>query len=145
MNNHSHNKPMTIKDRCHHGDCEESAKWGISSSVKKANPDGTPLTLFACDSHEEALTSMMRAMGTRYMLFPIESKPYITDYYEAKVQESSIPADEPYENELREMSILARVAVNLVIVTVGIIVSPAILVYFGGKWALGWRPEPGDE
>ena len=145
MNNHSHNKSMTIKDRCHHGDCEEPAKWGISSSVKKANPDGTPLTLFACDDHEEALTSMMRAMGTRYMLFPIDSKPHITAHYGDKVQESSKLADAPYENELREMSILARVAVNLVIVTVGVIISPAILIYFGGKWALGWRPGSGDE
>ena len=127
---------MTSQTRCFYSGCAADPKWGVSSSVTHKNHDGSPLTLYACDGHEGTLTSQMRDAGTKYTLFPVGG-PHMV-----------LPCDciEPTPEEVFEISMrsyhpILRFAINGVCVVVALVVGPFILLYYGGKWALGWRPK----
>jgi hypothetical protein len=121
---------MTSQPGCYHGNCRIPPKWGISSSVRLRNPDGSPLTLFACDDHYGDLTTDLRAAGTRYSIFPIGG-PHVV----------SLPtAEEEIEDKLKNSSLLSRIALNSAVAVAAIVVAPFLLAYYGGRWLLGWRP-----
>jgi len=128
---------MTSQRTCFYSGCSKVPKWGISSSVERKDQDGAPLTLFACDEHEGGLTAHMRQAGTRYSLFPVGGPHMIA------------PADLAPENahtaqlehQASKLSGARRLAFNLVCIAVTIVITPFLLLYLGGKWMFGWRPE----
>jgi len=36
---------------------------------------------------------------------------------------------------------MRRLTINLICAIVGIVIAPFLLLYLGGKWMFGWRPE----
>lgn len=137
---------MTSRRECYYSNCNTAPKWGVSSSVQTKNPDGTPLTLYACDEHYDPLTTKMREAGTRYSLFPINGPHMVIpsgcgcDDHESE----RAKADQVYEDELARMPWPARVLVNVAVAGVVLLIGPFMLLYFGGRWLLGWRPRKAD-
>ena len=97
------------------------------------NPDGSPLYLFACDEHEQMLTADMRRAGTKYSLFPVIGPPTVSPPCECS-------AEETYERELKKMPVGLQHLVNAATIGVMVVIAPPLLLYYGGKWLMGWRP-----
>ena len=127
---------MTSQTKCFYSGCTASPKWGISSSVKHKNPDGSPLTLYACDGHEGTLTAQMRDAGTKYTLFPVGG-PHMVPPRDCVAQ----TPEELFEQSMRELHPVFRHVINGVCLVVGLVIGPFLLAYYGGKWLLGWRPK----
>jgi len=131
---------MTSQPGCYHSDCGFTPKWGIMSSVPLRNPDGTPLTLFACDDHYGALTGQLMEAKTRYSLYPING-PHIVSPHECEPPSGSIPPDEPQSPK----TTLGMIFFFGACVAVGTIIAPFMILYYGGKWVFGWRPSRIEE
>jgi hypothetical protein len=142
MADRSHNRPIVDEKRCHHGDCKNYANWGVASTVKQKNPDGSPLTLFVCDEHEVKLTSMMRIVGTRYTLFPINNQN--TTPNQDKQQNPILSSENIPDENYKKMPLTLLLIINIIVIIVGIVIFPFVLIYFGSKWTLGWRPSTED-
>ena len=142
MSDHNYSRPIVGEKKCYHGDCEDYAKWGISSSSKQKNPDGSPLTLFSCNQHQSELTSMMRIVGTQYTLFPINNSD--TTSHWNKIQNSSTPSKLAYEKKFEKPPMLLQIIIHTILIIVGAAISPFVLIYFGSKWISGWRPNTKD-
>lgn len=127
---------MTSQTKCFYSGCATDPKWGISSSVKRKNPDGSPLTLYACDGHEGTLTAQMRAAGTKYTLFPVGG-PHMVPPCDC-IEPTS---EEVFERSMQGFHPVLRFAINVVCIVVGLVVGPCLLLYYGGRWILGWRPK----
>lgn len=132
--NTSHNTTVAGQRTCFSQSCSTGVRWGISSSVEKKNPDGSPLTLYACDKHEPELTSALRAAKTRYQLFPVTDPDPV-----GWVRPVQAP-EEVVVNETKNRSLLHRIFVSALVVAVGIIIAPFVIGYYGVKWICGWRP-----
>lgn len=140
----SHNAVVPKSFNCFSADCNATAKWGIASSVQIRNPNGSPLTLYACDKHEELLTARLRSIGTKYQLFPVtSSKLGSTD--DNKMSDRPRPTDESLTDKqindrINRLPPARRIILKLMIIIVTIIVTPFVLIYYGIKWISGWRP-----
>ena len=123
--------------------CDASAKWGVASSVKQKNPDGTHLTLYTCDSHYSNLTVDLKKARTRYALFPVGEShmtPPVSDEPAPEPEEEEEEEEEDaFEKKINEGPLVARLLFKGMIVTVGFIIGPFIAVYFGVRWLFGWR------
>jgi len=121
---------MTSQRSCFYSGCSKDPKWGVSSSVEQRDQNELPLTLFACDEHESGLTSRMREAGTRYSLFPVGGPHMVA------------PCEHPpASDQTNGVSAMRRLTINLICAIVGIVIAPFLLLYLGGKWMFGWRPE----
>jgi len=107
----------------------------VSSSVEKRDADGGPLTVLSCDDHQSALTKQMMDAGTRYSLFPVCGPDPIPT-----CDCSGPTAEDVYEQEISKLPAVPRFLLNAACIIVGLVMAPFFIVYFGGRWALGWRP-----
>ena len=130
---------------CYHASCDVNPKWGVASSVKQKNPDGTDLTLYTCDVHYEDLTGELRGAGTKYALFPINGPHMVTpEEPKAQVLSDPTPPDETPGLFRPPESQLGRFLFAGACVAMGLVVGPVLILYYSGRWILGWRP-PAEE
>ncbi|MGD9726561.1 MAG: hypothetical protein AB7L09_01205 [Nitrospira sp.] len=129
---------MTSKRGCFYAGCKTSPSWGVESAAPAAkNPDGTPISILACDDHEQVLTADMRRAGTRYSLFPVIGPPITSGQEQQDRQaEDTEDYDVSYEEALDSLPWHVRALVNIVSVLIG----PPMLIYYGIKWIAGFRP-----
>lgn len=111
--------------------------------AKVKNPDGSHLTLFACDDHYRDITSEMRRVKTKYSLFPING-PHVVPPPNCCLPESGPPPDTQAEDEIEQkiasLPVPLRILFEGACFVVMLVVGPFMLLYYGGKWILGWRP-----
>lgn len=124
---------MTSKPTCFYADCETSPSWGVESAAAPKNPDGSPWHMFACDDHEQVLTSDLRRAGTKYSLFPVIGPP-IAPHKCPSIEDS-------YEKEFQRLPPFQRALINGASTLVTVLIAPPILIYYGVRWIFGWRPE----
>lgn len=129
----SQNAVVTEPHTCFGADCKSDVRWGVESSVKKRDFDGSPLTLYACDDHERILTAQLRTAKTRYRLFPVET-PVATPV------EAKSDGEKAFDERVAKMSPFGQLMSNVLVVVVCIVIAPFIAVYYGVKWIAGWRP-----
>lgn len=127
----SHNTAVADQRTCFSAHCKTSVRWGIASSVKKTNPDGSPLTLYACDDHERVLTRELRGAGTRYRLFPVEDQSPVLEWVQPITEKTSEP---------KKPSPVKRLITTTLVIIVGVVIGPFLIGYYGAKWLRGWRP-----
>ena len=125
---------MTSQASCYHSGCTTAVKWGISSSVEQKNPDGTSLTLFACDKHEGALTVRLRKAGTRYSLFPTNGP-----HFAPPIGLPPETVEEAFKQDLARRPAVVRFLINATTILVVVVIAPFLLLYYGGQWALDHR------
>ena len=126
---------------CYYASCAKEPMWGIGSSVKQKNPDGSALTLYTCDAHYADLTGELRGAGTKYTLFPING-PHLVSPEEPRAQvlsDPNPPSDLPGMFRPPE-SKLGKFLFGSACVATGLIVGLFLILYYGGRWILGWRP-----
>lgn len=142
----SHNAIVAGTHTCFAAYCTAGVRWGVASSVKTKNPDGTPLTLYACDEHEPVITAKLRSAGTRYQLFPVEEPspgPGLALPAALPAARPPRPKDpeEEFASEVKRMPFAKRIILSTILVVVGIVVTPVIIIIiYGVKWMCGWRP-----
>lgn len=139
----SHNVIVAGTHTCFAAYCTAGVRWGVSSSVKTKNPDGTPLTLYACDEHEPVITAKLRSAGTRYQLFPVEEpcpNPGPGLALPAALPPRPKNPEEEFASEVKRMPFAKRIILSTILVVVGIVVTPIIIIIYGVKWLCGWRP-----
>ncbi len=124
----SNTEPVTVSEICYHASCKTTPKWGVSSSVKQKNPDGSDLTLYTCDVHYNVLTTDLKTAGTRYTLFPIGENHMVPP----------MTPEEAFEELIRERSIFYKAFTYSAVVLVGIVIGPPILLYYGVRWCAQW-------
>jgi len=133
---------------CYSASCDVSPKWGVASSVKHKNPDGSDLTLYTCDVYSKDLTGELRGAGTKYTLFPINGPhivaPPCVGAGEHMVHFEPVPIETP-EGYPEPTTKLGKALFVGTCVVVGIIIGPFILVYYLGLWLSGWRPPAEDK
>jgi hypothetical protein len=130
---------MTSEKSCYYSGCALTPKWGVTSGAKARQPDGSPLTLFACDGHYSEITGDLRQAGTKYTLFPING-PHIVSPCDHKCDNEDNPF-ESYEQELSKMPLPLRIVVTGATFAVMIVIGPPMIVYYTIKWVSGWRPK----
>jgi hypothetical protein len=121
---------------CYYASCESTPKWGVSSQVKRKNPDGSDLTLFTCDSHYDDLTGKLRSVGTKYSLFPVNG-PHMVSPEEAEVTGDASAQPGMYPDF---KTMIGKVLFAGTCYIVALIIGPFVILYYGGKWIFGWRP-----
>lgn len=135
---------MMAQASCYFAHCEKTSRWGLASSVEHRNPDGSPLTLFSCDSHYNDITSDLRLAGTKYTLFPING-PHMVQPGEGRSGEDYSGLGEAfhevsYEEALHSLPWYQRLFVNVASVGATVVIGPFLVVYYGYKWVRGRRP-----
>lgn len=100
--------------------------------MEQKNPDGTDLTLLTCDSHYSKLTTDLKRAGTRYTLSPICNHHTVPPIIVDEIVDSTAPSG--------QKSSVRKTLLYVAVLVVGAIISPFILLYYAGKWILGWRP-----
>lgn len=128
----SSSNSMTSQVRCYHGNCPVKATWGISSGVKQKNPDGSPLTVYVCEDHYNHLTYALREAGTRYSIFPL------TGDHPAVAATAAAGQKEHPKYSLRDRALIIRIVVGGLTVIVAALITPFLVLYFGGRWLLGY-------
>jgi len=112
---------------CYYSSCDSPPKWGVASSVKQKNPDGSDLTLYTCNDHYNNLTSNMTKAGTRYTLFPVGGPHMVLP----------TTPEEKLDDFIKYRSFLYKAFIYTTIIMVGIVVGPFLVVYYGGQLVLG--------
>lgn len=129
---------MASEKSCYYSGCDRTAKWGVVSGAPARQPDGSPLTLYACDDHYSGITGDLRQAGTKYSLFPING-PHIVSPCEHACSEQT--DHESYERAIAEMPWPARFLVSGATFAVMVIIAPPVIFYYTIKYLSGWRPE----
>jgi hypothetical protein len=128
---------MAFQKSCYYSGCSDFPKWGVSSETEQKNINGEPLTLYTCDGHQGELTVQLRDAGTRYSLFPVSGPHLVTPTEPGPISPTTTRRgfkSTPFNNLLA----------NCACVMIGLVVTPFVLLYFGGKWIFGWRPSDAD-
>jgi hypothetical protein len=129
----------SLPQTCYFAGCQLQPKWVVASSVKQKNPDGSDLSLSTCDHHYDTLTKDLRKAGTKYALLPINGPhivmPEVNDNPKAEPPPASF-RDLDYEPETK----LGKLLFNTTCVVVAVVIGPFIILYYAGRWILGYRP-----
>lgn len=136
---------------CFSSACASEVHWGVTSSVAKTNPDGSPLTLYACDVHEPSLTARLRVAGTRYTLFPVSeptpapSPPPLEPATTSPSLLPSVPDQIDIDNatfmlRVNAMPFPSKALIKGTIAVVMVSIAPFIIIYYFIRRFLGWRP-----
>lgn len=129
---------MTSNPACFYSACGDAPKWAVTSMAQTKQPDGKPLLLYTCDNHYGTLTNNLRNAGTKYVLAPINGPHMVPP-----IDEAPATPEEALENKFKGRSIIFKAFVYPMITIVMVLIGPFMLVYYGCKWLLGWRPGKG--